>query len=115
MDWVKSGSVGVGLGVVDDQMEKWDVRKGRTKSFQTATDITRAVVVVGGATIGTLLPKLRGWGEIAVIAALPLLTKSVIRGIQGMTTPAATSTASFAARRQISRSYEPEMSTTGVY
>lgn len=100
MDYVKDGVVGIGVGVFDDQMEKWDSRTRRTKAFQTATDLGRLGVVVLGLIADQFLRQ-PVWGEKAVVAALPLLTKSAIKAFAGATT--ATSTASFAARRAISR------------
>ena len=103
MDWVKSGSVGVGLGVVDDQMEKWDVRRGRTKPFQNATDIGRVAAVVGGAVIGNIMPRWGNWGEHVTQGAGPLLVKSILKALSKTTSTSTASTASFAARRSISR------------
>ena len=101
MDWVKVGVVSGGLGVGDDQMEKWDVRRGRTKPFQNATDIGRVAAVVGGAVIGNIMPRWGNWGEHVTQGAGPLLVKSILKALSKTTSTA--STASFAARRSISR------------
>lgn len=106
MSWVKVGVVGVAEGIVDDQMEKWDARKGRNKPFQNATDLTRVGLVAGGVVIPMFVRNTAEWGKCVTAAALPLLTKSVIRAVSATM---GTSTGSFAARRSISHSIADNM------
>lgn len=106
MSWVKVGVVGVASGIVDDQMEKWDAKKGRTKPFQNATDLYRAAAVVGGVVVPMFVRNTQEWGKTVTTANLALLTKSVIRAVSSTM---GTSTGSFAARRSISHSIADNM------
>ena len=110
MDWTNP-VIGVVVGGVSYGMDEWDAKAGRTKPFQNASDITNAVMVVGGFGLGMFMPKYAKIGNIVGTAATPLLTKSVIKDVRGMMAPAA-SRATFASHARVAYGAAPVMQTT---
>jgi hypothetical protein len=83
MDWTNP-VVGVVIGAVDEGLEYLDSKAvpARVKPFQNATDIGRAVMVLGGFGVGMFMPKYQKWGTLIGTASTALLTKSVIKAVR---------------------------------
>jgi len=83
IDFRKTG-VSVGVGVVDEVLEWWDEKSGRTETFRTAKDIGRLVEAGLGYAIQIFWPKQARIGEALALSATPLLVKSIAKPIRAM-------------------------------
>lgn len=110
MDWTNP-VVGVMVGGVSYGMDEWDAKEGRTKAFQNASDISNAILVAGGFGLGMFMPKYAGIGKTIGTAAMPLLTKSVIKAVRGMVASTASKPA-FAPHARVAYGPAPVMQTT---
>jgi hypothetical protein len=81
VDLMKSG-ISVGVGVVDEVMESWDEKEGRTEPFRKATDIVRLLGALGGYALQIFMPRQARIGEALALSATPLLVKSVAKPIR---------------------------------
>ena len=81
VDLIKSG-ISVGVGVVDEVMESWDEKEGRTEPFRKATDIVRLLGALGGYALQIFMPRQARIGEALALSATPLLVKSVAKPIR---------------------------------
>jgi len=77
-----------GVGVVDEVMEWWDEKAGRTEPFRNAKDITRLALVGVGTGIEIFWPKFSRWGSIMSDGAIPLLVKSIAKPVRSAITSA---------------------------
>ena len=119
---VKVGTA-VGVGAVDEVLEWWDEKAGRTLSFRTATDIGRIVLTLGGYAMQMMdfAPEI---GEAMALSSTTLLTKSIAKPVKEAITRSAAvqspgrkvsiprslaSPISPASPGRIERSYQPEM------
>ncbi|MFA5377980.1 MAG: hypothetical protein WC455_19675 [Dehalococcoidia bacterium] len=113
MDWTNP-VVGIVVGAVDEGLEYWDAKAvpARTKPFQNATDIGRAVMVLGGFGIAQFMPKYSKWGTLVGTASTALLTKSVIGAVKSAMSTTAAKNASFAPHNKVAYGSQPVMQTT---
>lgn len=81
IDMVKAG-VSAGVGVVDEVLEWWDEKSGRTESFRTATDIGRLAIAGLGYAIQIFWPRQSRLGEAMALSATPLLVKSIAKPVR---------------------------------
>lgn len=112
MDWTNP-VVGIVVGGVDEGLEYWDAKSvpARTKPFQNAADIGRAIMVLGGFGVGMFMPRYAKMGNVIGTASTALLTKSVIQAVRSaMGTPAASR--AFQPRRSVAYGPMPVMQTT---
>lgn len=72
----------VGVGVLDEVLEWWDEKAGRTESFKTYKDIGRLVVAGIGYGLQVFMPKQARLGETLALSATPLLVKSIAKPIR---------------------------------
>ena len=78
IDLTKVG-IAVGIGAVDEVLERQDDSKGRT-DFKRWSNWARILLAVGGWGMVAVGPsQYAGWAETAAIAATPLLTKGVAK------------------------------------
>ena len=98
IDFMKTG-VAVGVGVLDEALEWWDERQGRTDSFRTAKDIGRLAGAGLGYAIQIFWPRQARLGEALALSTTPLLVKSIAKPLrEAMTTTASQRT--FVPRRR---------------
>ena len=97
----------VAVGGADEALGFWDEKSGRTKSFQNAVDIGRAVMVLGGYGLQAFMPRYGSLGDTLVTASIPLLTKSVVSVLRTTVFKGASRVASFSPRRRIGFSGGP--------
>ncbi len=70
-------AIAVGVGAIDEVLERQDTKAGRTGNFKTWKDYGRIALPVLGIAAQLMMPKYAGIGETVAVASLPLLTKSV--------------------------------------
>ena len=111
MDWTNP-VVGVVVGAVDEGLEYWDTKAvpARTKPFQNAVDIGRAVMVLGGFGVGMFMPRYARMGTIVGTASTALLTKSVIKAVRSAMTT--TQSRAYMPHQRVAYGGAPVMQTT---
>lgn len=70
-------AIAIGVGAIDEVLERQDAKAGRTATFRTWRDYGRIGLPVIGIAAQLMMPKYAGIGETVAVASLPLLTKSV--------------------------------------
>lgn len=111
-------AVAAGVGVVDELLERNDVKNGRTGAFKTWSDYGRIVMPVAGAALQMFMPKYAGIGETVLIASTSLLVKSIAKAAMPATT--AYSPRSVSAPRAVARGpystlgHQEEFQTTRI-
>lgn len=70
-------AIAIGVGAIDEVLERQDARAGRTGNFKTWKDYGRVALPVLGIAAQLFMPKYGGIGETVAVASLPLLTKSI--------------------------------------
>lgn len=71
-----------GVGVLDEGLEWWDDKAGRTESFRTARDLGRLAIAGLGYGLQVFMPRQARLGETLALSATPLLTKSIARPVR---------------------------------
>ncbi|MHB8084325.1 MAG: hypothetical protein ACYDHZ_00670 [Dehalococcoidia bacterium] len=93
---MKSG-ISVGVGVIDEVLERGDTKAGRTAFFKKYTDIERIALAGIGYGLQVFMPRYASMGEALALSSTPLLVKS-IAGVVAKTTT--TASADFTYRRR---------------
>jgi hypothetical protein len=70
-------AIAIGVGAIDEVLERQDTSAGRTGAFRTWRDYGRIGLPVIGIAAQLMMPKYAGIGETVAVASLPLLTKSI--------------------------------------
>ena len=105
--------VSVGIGVVDEVLERQDALNDRTESFKTWSDIGRLVGAAAGYGIQAFMPRQEKWGEALALSATPLLVKSIAKPLmENLSGEAKSSRYSFVPRRRVA---EQGPSVAGKY
>ncbi len=99
IDFVKTG-ISVGVGGLDEVMEYWDEKTGRTESFRNAKDITRLVAAGLGYAMQIFWPRQARLGESLALSATPLLVKSIAKPIRAAMTSSQAGSRTFVPRRR---------------
>lgn len=81
-------AISVGVGAVDEILEVWDEKSGRTGSFKTFRDYGRIAMPVVGYGLQLFMPRYANLGETLAVASTPLLVKSIARIVRGGTSAA---------------------------
>ncbi len=77
---------GVGVGVVDEVLERMDVKAGRTENLKSYRDYFR-MFGVGGGLAGQIFGIMPAQAKTLADACTPLLTKSVAKMVWKETAP----------------------------
>lgn len=80
---VKVG-IAVGVGIIDEIVEEWDAKAGRTEPFRKATDWARLALAGIGYLTQTFAPKYGAIGEGLALSSTPLLVKSIAKSVKGV-------------------------------
>ena len=100
VDLLKAG-VAVGVGALDEVMNSWDEKQGRTKSFRTATDLSRLAVAGAGYAIMAFYPRQSRIGEVLALSGTTLLTKSVAKPLRSAIGGGTVTTSSYVPRMAV--------------
>jgi hypothetical protein len=99
--------ISVGVGVIDEVLERNDATEHRTEPFRTATDIGRLVLAGIGYATQLWMPRYASMGEALALSATPLLVKSIAKPVMAAVEQKTTST--FVPRTMVpGRSTKPE-------
>lgn len=71
----------VGVGVIDDVLERNDNKEGRTGIQKRWSDWARIGLVVGGYGVTYFMPRYADIGETVALASTPLLVKTIAREV----------------------------------
>lgn len=71
-----------GVGVLDEGMEWWDEKAGRTEPFRTARDLGRLAITGLGYGLQVFMPRQARLGETLALSGTPLLVKSVAKPVR---------------------------------
>ena len=93
-----NAGISVGVGVVDEVLERMDAAAGRTAVLQKWSDYARLLGVLGGYSMVVFgRGQLSSMGETIATSMTPLLVKTLAKA--AIKPPIRTATASFQARR----------------